>query len=197
MPERNRSMGGLNFVQQYVNKKNLYNIYAKTLEDLFKLEIYKMDESNDLAQNLHFMSTIMQDYRCKLQLHSKQVQKVKFGHGIDIKVLDKFTINQLPNKTIEYNGLDIIIQILQFNAIQQCQQSPTCGWGYIHKYKSHRNCNQCFIFHVFVSKIILILHIFKIHFDDNIFNIWWKHVQYFEMNLMKFDISKTSINHCN
>ncbi len=59
MPERNRSMGGLNFVQQYVNKKNLYNIYAKTLEDLFKLEIYKMDESNDLAQNLHFMSTIM------------------------------------------------------------------------------------------------------------------------------------------
>jgi len=30
---------------------------------------------------------------------------------------------------------------------------------YIHKDRSHRNYNQCFVFHVFVLKIILILHI--------------------------------------
>ncbi len=52
-------MGGLNFVQQYANRNFLYNIYAKTLEDLFKLEICKMDESNDLAHYLHFMSIIL------------------------------------------------------------------------------------------------------------------------------------------
>jgi hypothetical protein len=26
------------------------------------------------------------------------------------------------------------------------------NYKYIHKYKSHRNYNQCFVFHVFVSK---------------------------------------------
>jgi hypothetical protein len=62
MPEKNGFMGGLNFVQQYVNKNFLYNIYAKTIEDLFKLEICKMDESNDLVHHLHFMSAIMLDY---------------------------------------------------------------------------------------------------------------------------------------
>jgi len=46
-------MGGLNFVQQYANRNFLYNIYAKTLEDLFKLEICKMDESNDLGHYFH------------------------------------------------------------------------------------------------------------------------------------------------
>jgi hypothetical protein len=52
-------LGGLDFVQQYANKNFLYNIYAKTLEDLIKLKICKMDESNDLAHHLHFMSAIL------------------------------------------------------------------------------------------------------------------------------------------
>jgi len=47
-----------------------------------------------------------------------------------------------------------------------------------------------------MSRIILILHISFICFYDNAINILWKHVQ-FEMNLMKFEFSKTLINHCN
>jgi len=43
--------------------------------------------------------------------------KIKFGNGINIRVLEKFSINWVPNKTIEYNKLDIIIRILQSNAI--------------------------------------------------------------------------------
>jgi hypothetical protein len=50
---------------------------------------------------------------------------------------------------------------------------------------------------VFVSKFILILNIFLICFDNNVYNISWKHVQLFEMNLMKFEFSKTLINQCN
>jgi hypothetical protein len=52
-------MGGLDFVQQYANKNFLYNIYEKILEDLFKLKICKMDESNYLAHHLHFMLAIL------------------------------------------------------------------------------------------------------------------------------------------
>jgi hypothetical protein len=59
MPERNGSMGGLDFVQQYANKNFLYNIYEKILEDLFKLKICKMDESNYLAHHLHFILAIL------------------------------------------------------------------------------------------------------------------------------------------
>jgi hypothetical protein len=43
--------------------------------------------------------------------------------------------------------------------------------GYIHKDRSHRNCNQCFVFHVFVSKIILTLHISFVCFGGNVLNV--------------------------
>jgi hypothetical protein len=39
------------------------------------------------------------------------------------------------------------------------------------------------------------MHISFIRFDDNVFNIWWKHLQQFEMNLMKFELSKVLIHH--
>ncbi len=49
--------------------------------------------------------------------------------------------------------------------------------GTFTKIGGHRSSNQCFVFHVFVPKIILISNIYFIRFDDNVLNVLWKHVQ--------------------
>jgi hypothetical protein len=54
-----------------------------------------------------------------------------------------------------------------------------------------------FFFSCFHVKNNINITIFKICFDDNVLNIFWKHVYKFEMNIMKFEFSKSLINHCN
>jgi hypothetical protein len=103
------------------------------------------------------------------ELHNCNSSYIDATHCISIITLSKqFIFNFMQ---LHYNCTHdvilmslIIIHLLKFD-------------GYIHKYKSHKNCNECFVVHVFVSKFVLILHILKICFDDNVFTILWKHVQ--------------------
>jgi hypothetical protein len=63
----------------------------------------------------------------------------------------------------------------------------------VHTNKSHGVHSQCLLFHVLVSKSILMLQVLNLLYD-NASNILWKHVVCFRMNFMRIKYPKTLIN---
>lgn len=66
----------------------------------------------------------------------------------------------------------------------------------VHTNKSHGVHNPCLLFHVLVSKLILMLQVINL-LHDHASNILWKHVVYFRMNFMRIKYPKTLIKQYN